>query len=62
MTAKEPPEIIDVDDDAETVSCDGGGGAMGHPVVYYAYAPGQDEVVCGYCGRIYRKRKAADAA
>lgn len=62
MAARQPPEIIPVDYDEETVSCDGGGGALGHPMVYYTFAPDQTEVVCGYCGRVYRKRTAADAA
>lgn len=44
------PEVILVDD--RRVACDGGGGALGHPMVYYEM--GDDEfVVCGYCGRKY---------
>lgn len=43
-----PPEIILTD--KHRVSCDGGGGALGHPKVYMDM--GQDGfVVCKYCGR-----------
>jgi len=35
------------------VSCDGGGGALGHPKVWMDMA--QDtEVVCKYCDKIFR--------
>lgn len=49
-TADTAPEVILVDD--RRVACDGGGGALGHPMVYYEM--GEDDcVVCGYCGRKY---------
>ena len=41
------PEVIYVKD--QRISCDGGGGALGHPVVYYTLKDGVAE--CGYCGR-----------
>ena len=42
------PEIILVDD--HRVSCDGGGGALGHPRVFLEM--GDDDMVeCGYCDR-----------
>jgi len=31
------------------VSCDGGGGTLGHPKVYYSLENGEAE--CGYCDR-----------
>lgn len=31
------------------VACDGGGGALGHPKVWYSLDKG--EVTCGYCDR-----------
>ncbi|MEL6568645.1 MAG: zinc-finger domain-containing protein [Pseudomonadota bacterium] len=42
------PETIIVTD--KRVSCDGGGGALGHPIVFYEMG---DEcfVVCKYCDR-----------
>jgi uncharacterized Zn-finger protein len=34
------------------IACDGGGGALGHPKVWYEM--GQDhEVECLYCGRVF---------
>lgn len=50
----EPPEVIVVEAGQETVGCDGGGGALGHPMVYYTFGT-QTEVVCGYCGRRFVK-------
>ena len=32
------------------VSCNGGGGALGHPLVYLEMGA-DGEVTCGYCGR-----------
>lgn len=53
----EPPEIIIVDDTAEEVECDGGGGPLGHPVVWYSLAD-QDYVECMYCDRCFIKESA----
>lgn len=42
------PETIEVT--SRRVKCDGGGGALGHPVVYYDM--GEEAFVeCGYCDR-----------
>ena len=57
----DPPEVILVDDDVETVGCDGGGGALGHPLTYYSFGM-RDYVVCGYCDRRFVRRRAAEAA
>lgn len=54
MTTKHP-EILLVPESAEQICCNGGGGALGHPKVYYTFH-GQDEVVCGYCDRLFTKR------
>jgi uncharacterized Zn-finger protein len=35
--------------DRKRVACDGGGGALGHPRVWYSLEDG--EAVCGYCDR-----------
>ena len=58
-TPPPPPEIIYVD--KHRIACDGGGGALGHPKVWYSLEDG--EAVCGYCGRkfIYDPEKAAAA-
>lgn len=43
-----PPEQITVS--KKRVACDGGGGALGHPLVYMDM--GEDDFVeCGYCDR-----------
>jgi uncharacterized Zn-finger protein len=54
MAVQSPPEILLVPEDTETVACNGGGGALGHPKVYYTFH-GQDEVTCGYCDRLFTK-------
>ena len=53
MTTKHP-EILLVPQDADHVACNGGGGALGHPKVYYTFHH-QDEVTCGYCDRLFTK-------
>lgn len=42
------PETITVS--SRRVKCDGGGGALGHPVVFYDMGE-QNFVECGYCDR-----------
>lgn len=44
----EQPETLIVD--SRKVSCDGGGGALGHPIVWYEMGD-QDMVECKYCDR-----------
>jgi len=46
--AIEAPEIILVE--STRVSCDGGGGALGHPRVWYTIGE-EGYVECGYCDR-----------
>ena len=59
MTKPEPPEIIIVDAGTSSVSCDGGG-ALGHPRVYYSF-DGRNSVECLYCDRLFAiKGSAAD--
>jgi uncharacterized Zn-finger protein len=51
-----PPEVIIVDD--HRVMCDGGGGALGHPKVWYEL--GEEGVVdCLYCDRRFVMRGSA---
>lgn len=47
------PEIILVEQDAHNIACNGGG-ALGHPKVYYTF-DGRNEVTCGYCDRLFTK-------
>lgn len=44
------PEVIRVD--SHRVACDGGGGALGHPITWYEMGD-EDFVCCKYCGRVY---------
>ena len=44
----QPTETITVD--STTASCDGGGGALGHPKVYLSLAK-TNHATCPYCSR-----------
>jgi uncharacterized Zn-finger protein len=52
-----PPEIIVVR--SKRVACDGGGGVLGHPLVYMEMGE-EDFVVCGYCDRRFELAPDAD--
>lgn len=54
--APPPPETIYVK--AHRVACDGGGGALGHPKVWYSLEDGEAE--CLYCDRkfVYDPQRA----
>ena len=54
------PEVILVDDYADGVSCDGGGGPLGHPKVWYSFDR-CDVVECAYCDRVFVKDRALQA-
>ena len=58
-TVPPPPETIYVD--TRRVACNGGGGALGHPKVYYSLDDGVAE--CGYCDRrfVYDPARAGAA-
>jgi uncharacterized Zn-finger protein len=43
------------------VACDGGGGALGHPIEYMTLAE-KGEVICKYCGRRYLGSDHPEAA
>ncbi|MGF1542965.1 MAG: zinc-finger domain-containing protein [Parvularculaceae bacterium] len=47
--APPPPETIYVA--TPVVACDGGGGALGHPKVWYSLEDGRAE--CMYCDRLF---------
>lgn len=51
------PEVILVR--SRRVKCDGGGGALGHPVVFYDMGEAQF-VECGYCDRRFVLEEGAD--
>jgi uncharacterized Zn-finger protein len=46
----EAPETIPVE--SRRVACDGGGGALGHPLVYLEMGD-EPSVQCPYCGRLF---------
>lgn len=48
MAETDAPETVEVNE--RSVSCDGGGGALGHPKVYLNMGD-DDFVVCPYCDR-----------
>ena len=47
----DPPEVIEVE--TRNVSCDGGGGALGHPKVFLNLGT-DGRVECPYCDRLFR--------
>ncbi|MBL8706311.1 MAG: zinc-finger domain-containing protein [Rhodospirillales bacterium] len=55
MTAT-PLETIEIT--SETVACDGGGGALGHPKVYLNLGD-KDHIDCPYCGRQFKLKPGA---
>ena len=59
MAVQPPPEIIYVD--TLTVGCDGGGGALGHPLVYLTLGE-EGQIECGYCDRMFKLRPTAHQA
>jgi uncharacterized Zn-finger protein len=53
----ETREILQVEDDTQSVGCDGGGAALGHPLVYLTFE-NKDVVDCYYCSRRFAKARA----
>lgn len=53
-TMHDQPETIKIDANADQVVCDGGGGALGHPKVWYNFGD-DSQVECGYCDRLFVK-------
>lgn len=53
------PEIVPVTGDS--VSCDGGGGPLGHPLVFLPIYASTGYVDCPYCDRRYVKTGDAPA-
>ena len=53
----DPPEVIVVE--TTRVACDGGGGALGHPLVFMEMGDSA-YVECGYCDRRFVRKGAAD--
>ena len=49
--------VVQIDQNVKEVACDGGGGAMGHPLVYLPIGNNQF-VICYYCGKRFEKKQA----
>jgi uncharacterized Zn-finger protein len=58
-TQMQPAEIIHVE--TSTVGCDGGGGPLGHPLVYLPIGQ-SGETDCPYCGRRFILDHSAKAS
>lgn len=54
----EAPEVIAVPPGTDQVSCDGGGGPLGHPRIYMTF-DGVDSLDCPYCDRAFVKPSAS---
>jgi uncharacterized Zn-finger protein len=54
----EPFEVIKVD--SPHVHCDGGSGALGHPLIYMEMGE-KPEVTCPYCSRLFVLKKKTHA-
>ena len=50
------PHFETTETDAAVASCNGGGGALGHPLVYLNLAP-EGRVECPYCSREFVNRR-----
>ena len=53
-TSQNTREVIKVAKDVDQVSCEGGLGPLGHPIVWYSF-DGRDQVICKYCDRLFTK-------
>jgi uncharacterized Zn-finger protein len=51
-TSRPRPPVEKIVVQGHRIACDGGGGALGHPKVWYEMGRGQD-VECLYCGRVF---------
>ena len=50
-------KIVKVDQETETICCDGGEDSLGHPAVYFTFN-NQNIIVCNYCGRTFIKKES----
>ena len=58
MSIKATPAttVVQISADEKEVACDGGGGALGHPLVYLPIGD-KPYIVCYYCGRRFEKKQ-----
>ena len=45
-------DVVKVENNEETICCDGGQDSLGHPAVYYTFDK-SNKIVCNYCGKTY---------
>ncbi|MBT8124161.1 MAG: zinc-finger domain-containing protein [Gammaproteobacteria bacterium] len=51
---KPATSVVQIKPDDKEVACDGGGGALGHPMVYLPFGK-KTHVECYYCGKRFEK-------
>ncbi len=51
---KPATSVVQIKPDDKEVACDGGGGVLGHPMVYLPFGK-NTYVVCYYCGKRFEK-------
>ena len=51
-------KIVKVDQETETICCDGGDDSLGHPAVYFTFNNKKNPIVCNYCGRTFIKKES----
>ena len=59
--ASTPSDFEEIIVESPVVGCDGGGGPLGHPLVYLHIGP-EGSVVCPYCSRRFVLAEGAGAA
>jgi uncharacterized Zn-finger protein len=58
VTSKPRAPVEKIVVEGHRIACDGGGGALGHPKVWYEMGGGH-EVECLYCGRLFVQAESA---
>ena len=56
VKATSTTKVVQISDDEKEVACDGGGGALGHPLVYLPFG-NKSHVICYYCGKRFEKKQ-----
>lgn len=51
---KPATSVVQIKQNEKEVACDGGGGALGHPMVYLPFGK-NTHVECYYCGKRFEK-------
>ncbi|MFK7816756.1 MAG: zinc-finger domain-containing protein [Gammaproteobacteria bacterium] len=51
---KKATSVAQIKPNEKEVACDGGGGALGHPMIYLPFGK-KSQVDCYYCGKRFEK-------